>query len=106
MSDGTEKQLPQPADLADVLDANKEATEEVKQVADHLAVVHAVLEQAVPAGRADDVSLATEHTAQLEKQLGEAAEKLDNVNEQLATEVNARKSAEDGAQKSDTSCPD
>ncbi|MEJ8852495.1 hypothetical protein [Variovorax rhizosphaerae] len=88
------RQLPQPADLADVLDANKEATEEVKQVADHLAVVHAVLEQGVPAGAAEDVGLATEQTAQLGKQLEEAADKLDKVNEQLATEVDARKSTE------------
>ncbi|MEJ8852575.1 hypothetical protein [Variovorax rhizosphaerae] len=97
MSDGIGKQLPQPGDLADVLDANKEATEEVKQVADHLAVVHAVLEQAVPAGLADDVALATQQTEQLGKQLEEASDKLDKVNEQLATEVNARKSTEGGA---------
>ncbi|MEJ8859599.1 hypothetical protein WKW79_33910 [Variovorax robiniae] len=97
MSDGNGKQLPQPGDLADALNSNKEATEEVKQVADHLAVVHAVLEQAVPAGLADDVGLATEQTEQLGKQLEEASDKLDKVNEQLAKEVSARKSTADGA---------
>jgi len=91
MSNGNEKQVANPADLADVLDANKEATEDVKKVADHLAVVHAVLDQGVPAGH-DDLGLATEQTAQLEKQLVEASEKLDKVNEQLATEVSTRKS--------------
>jgi len=90
MNDVIENQRAQPADLAEVLDANKEATEEVKQVADHLAVVHAVLEQATSAVVADDVGLATEQAAQLGKQLEQAADKLDKVNEQLATEVSFR----------------
>jgi hypothetical protein len=90
MNDTHRDKLAQPADLADALNANKEATQEVKQVADHLSLVHAVLDQALPPGVEEDLDLATEQTAQLEKQLGEAAEKLEKVNEHLATEVSAR----------------
>jgi len=87
-------QLAKPADLAEALNANKEATEEVKQVADHLAVVHAVLDQTVPATAEDDLNLATEQAGQLQKQLDEAAAKLGKVNEQLTTEVNAHKESD------------
>jgi ABC-type transporter Mla subunit MlaD len=93
MNNGNGKQLAKPADLADALNANKEATEDVQQVADHLAVVHAVLDQTVPPGVDGDLSLATEQTAELGKKLGEAAEKLEKVNEHLATEV-ARKAGD------------
>ncbi len=84
-----------PADLEDALHANKEATEEVKQVGDDLALVHAVLDQKVIPGAEEDLAIATEQAAQLEKQLSEAAEKLEKVNEHLAEEVKARKSSGD-----------
>jgi hypothetical protein len=90
MNHGNGDELAKTADLAEALSANKEATEEVKQVADHLAVVHAVLDQGVPPGAEGDLSMATEQAGQLEKQLVGAAEKLDKVNEQLETVANAR----------------
>ncbi|MBT2303994.1 hypothetical protein J7E70_26490 [Variovorax paradoxus] len=87
----TAKKTAKPSDLASSLDKNREATEEIKQIADDLALVHTVLDQTVPSGAPEDLGLATEQAVNLEKQLGEAADKLDKVNEQLTDEIEARK---------------
>ena len=74
--------------LADALDKNKAATQEVKRAADDLAVVHAVLDTKIARGASDeDVQRAVEETNRLEKHLGDSAEKLDEVNETLEREV-------------------
>lgn len=70
--------------LADALDKSKVATEEVKNAADDLAVVHAVLDTKLSDGASDeDVQRAVAETAQVEKRLTKSAEKLDQVNETL-----------------------
>ena len=77
-----------PSPIADALDKNKEATEEVRKVADELAVVHAVLDTKLAHGANDeDVERAVAETGKVEKRLTRSAEKLDQVNDTLAREV-------------------
>ncbi|MBT2326378.1 hypothetical protein J7E62_29090 [Variovorax paradoxus] len=78
------------APLEDALAKNVEATEEVKQVADNLAVVHAVLEKAPEGAPVEDIERAVEQAEVLKEQLSTAAEKLDDVNDTLAEELKAR----------------
>ena len=74
--------------LADALDKNKEATEDVKRAADDLAVVHAVLDTKLADGAPDgDVAKAVAETDKVEKRLTKSAKKLDQVNETLEREV-------------------
>lgn len=83
--------LPPAADaespIADALDQNKQATEEVKRAADDLAVVHAVLDTKLNKGASDDdVERAVAETNQVEKRLTKSADKLDKVNQKLERE--------------------
>jgi hypothetical protein len=74
--------------IAEALDENKQATEEVKRAADDLAVVHAVLDTKLTKGVSDgDVKRAVAETNAVEKRLAESAEKLDRVNDTLEREV-------------------
>ncbi len=79
--------------IAEALERNKEATEEVKKAAEDLAVVHAVLETKVAGdGRHvddGDVTRAVAEAHRVEKELAQSAEKLESVNTTLAREVNA-----------------
>jgi hypothetical protein len=73
-----------PARIAEVIDKNRKVTEEVKGVADELAVVHAVLDKRLPEdARAEDVAQALAHTEALEKRLTESGKVLDQVNAAL-----------------------
>lgn len=82
---------PTSESLVDALNKNREATEEVEQVVDDLAVVHAVLDSQVPqAAREEDLGLVIEQAAQLELRLSESVRKLERVNETLAEEIKAR----------------
>ena len=75
---------PGASPIADALDTNKQATEEVKRAADDLAVVHAVLDTKLNRGTSDsEVARAVAETNQVEKRLTRSAEKLDKVNESL-----------------------
>ena len=77
-----------PSPIADALDKNKQATEDVKKAADDLAVVHAVLDTKIAKGTSDgDVARAVAETDKVEKRLTKSAEKLDQVNETLEREV-------------------
>jgi hypothetical protein len=77
-----------PSPIADALDKNKQATEDVKKAADDLAVVHAVLDTKLAKGASDgDVERAVAETDKVEKRLSKSAEKLDQVNETLAREI-------------------
>ncbi len=77
-----------PSPIADALDTNAEAAAEVKDVADELAVVHAVLDTKLTRGASDaEVRKAVADTDELEKRLGQTAEKLDTVNGTLQREV-------------------
>jgi hypothetical protein len=74
--------------IADALDTNQQAAAEVKTAADELAVVHAVLDTKLTRDARDpEVRKAVADTDQIEKRLGEAAEKLDGVNGILQREV-------------------
>jgi len=80
-----------PLDAA--LEKNKEATEEIKEAADELIVVHAVLDKTVSkGGNSSDAKEAVAHTQQIERRLSDTAEKLDGVNETLQREAATRKS--------------
>ncbi len=73
-----------PSPLSDALNDSKAATAEVKDAADDLAVIHAVLDTKLSSGANDeDVSRAVAETAQVEKRLAKSAEKLDKVSETL-----------------------
>jgi division protein CdvB (Snf7/Vps24/ESCRT-III family) len=83
-----------PSSMAEALDKNKEATEEVKKVADELAIVHAVLDTKLAQGTQDpEVKQAVQHTSKVEKRLGRSAEKLDEVNAVLERETKTRGAA-------------
>ena len=70
--------------IEEALDKNKNATEEVKKVADDLLVVHTVLkEELAQDTRAEVVDRAVEQAGELEKRLNKSAEVLDAVNESL-----------------------
>jgi len=74
--------------LAEAIDKNKQATDDVKRAADDLAVVHAVLDTKLAKGASDgDVARAVAETDKVEKRLTKSAEKLDEVNETLAREA-------------------
>jgi len=74
--------------LADALEKNQEATEEVQRAADDLAVAHAVLDTKAAKGAVDDeAKRAVAETARVEKRLTKSAEKLEQVNEALQKEV-------------------
>jgi len=78
-----------PLDTA--LEKNKEATEEIKEAADELIVVHAVLDKTVSkGGDSSDAKEAVAQTQQIERRLIDTAEKLDGVNETLQREVATR----------------
>jgi hypothetical protein len=91
MSSSTQGSRPGPAassPIAEALDKNKQATEDVKKAADDLAVVHAVLDTKLAQGASDgDVKRAVAETDKVEKRLTQSAEKLDEVNETLARET-------------------
>ena len=70
--------------LSQALKQNEQAAEDVKEAADDLAVVHAVLDTKLPAdARKGDVDNAVAQTEQLEKRLTESAKVLDEVNRTL-----------------------
>jgi len=85
---GTTDGAPGASPIAEALDTNKKATEEVKRAADDLAVVHAVLDTKLNGGSSDsEVARAVAETNQVEKRLTRSAEKLDKVNESLDREL-------------------
>ena len=71
--------------VAEALDKNKQAADEVERAADDLAVVHAVLDTKLARGHVADgeVAKAVAETNRVEKQLSESARKLDAVNDAL-----------------------
>jgi hypothetical protein len=72
------------APLHEALDKNRQVAEEVKEAADELAVVHAVLDSHLPGDAgAEDVARAVAHTGEIEKRLTESGKILDEVNETL-----------------------
>jgi hypothetical protein len=82
-----------PAPLKDALEKNKEASEEIKDAAGDLVVVHTVLDKELRKDTlSSDAAEAVAQTQQIEKRLSKSAEKLDGVNETLQREAVARTS--------------
>jgi len=74
--------------LAEALQKNQEASEEVQRAADDLAVVHAVLDTKAAQGAVDEeAKRAVAETATVEKRLTQSAEKLEQVNDTLQREI-------------------
>jgi hypothetical protein len=72
------------APVAEALGKNKKVAKDVKEAADELAVVHAVLDKRLPGDARDgDVATAVAQTDDLEKRLTESGKKLDDVNRSL-----------------------
>ena len=83
-----------PSRIAKALQENTQATDAVQEVAEELAVVHAVLDSDIPKETlTPEVDRAVERTEQLEKQLSESAADLQKVNETLREELSRRSTA-------------
>lgn len=79
--------------LGDALDKNKAAQETVKEAAEDLAVVHTVLDTELPpAGRSEQLGQAVTQTEKLQKKLDQTADVLNEVNQALHSEADARRS--------------
>ncbi|MEO5845670.1 MAG: hypothetical protein ABIQ33_12605, partial [Caldimonas sp.] len=88
MSSSMPLQVGRSSPIADALDTNEQATEEVKTAADELTVVHAVLDTKLSQDKHDaEVRKAVADTDSLAKRLDETAEKLGEVNETLQREM-------------------
>jgi len=91
MKSGAAKSARDAAPIADALDKNKQVAEEVKDVADELAVVHAVLDKTLPQDAdTGDVAEAVARTDHLEKRLTASGAVLDEVNDSLKRAVQER----------------
>ena len=78
----------QPSPIADALDQNEEAAEEVRNAADELAIVHGVLDTKLRKDRHDaEVRKAIADAEKVAKQLDETAEKLDEAQKTLQREL-------------------
>jgi hypothetical protein len=87
----TERHGGKPAPLSDAIQKNKQATEEVKDAADDLFVVHTVLDKELPKDpKSKEAKEAVSQTKKIEKRLSSAAKKLDGVNEALQREARTR----------------
>lgn len=72
------------ASLERTIDKAKEVAAEIRQAADHLAVVNTVLETQLPDHvQVGEVAQALDHSDAVEKQLNESAERLEEVNAEL-----------------------
>ena len=82
-----------PEPLVEALDKNKQVATTVREAADELALVHAVLETKLPqdARSADEIARAVAHTDAVEKRLSESGKVLDEVNATLEREVKVSK---------------
>lgn len=81
--------------LARALDQNDAVKEAVKQSADELLVIHAVLDQQIPEGlRTDDIAQALHRTEEMEERIAESAVELAEVNELLEQEIDERAEVE------------
>lgn len=89
----SESKPSQASEIADVLNQNIEAAEQIKATASELNVVHAVLSTQIPTEALEgDLQAAVERTDELEQQLSETAEALEKSNE-LLREIGAKQSA-------------
>jgi ABC-type Fe3+-citrate transport system substrate-binding protein len=76
--------------IADALEKHKQVAEEIKEVAEELGVVHAVLDTQIPGdAHHADVDEAVARTDALEKRLNESVKVLEDATEALEQEVKA-----------------
>jgi phosphosulfolactate phosphohydrolase-like enzyme len=96
---------PSTSTIVEALDKNKDATEEVKKVADDLLVVQAVLKEEIAQDNTSTgvVDRAVEQAGELEKRLTKTAELLEEVNESLEQAAQGSEGGSDGG--SDRSPP-
>ncbi|MEO5795434.1 MAG: hypothetical protein ABIP34_11075 [Rhodoferax sp.] len=82
---------PSAADaIADALEKHKQVADDIKDVAEELSVVHAVLDTQIPGDVGhEDVGEAVARTDALEKRLNESAKVLEEATEALEQEVKA-----------------
>lgn len=84
-----------PDAIADALVAQKQATDDIKEVAEELGVVHAVLDNRIPEDVShEDVGHAIARTDALEKRLNESVKVLEDVTGALEQEVKARQATD------------
>lgn len=84
-----------PDAIAEALDAQKQATDQIKEVAEELGVVHAVLDNRIPEDVSHaDVGHAIARTDELEKRLNESVKVLEDVTGALEQEVKARQATD------------
>lgn len=89
----SESKPSQASEIADVLNQNIEAAEQIKATASELNVVHAVLSTQIPTEALEgDLQAAVERTDELEQQLSETAEALEKSND-LLREIDSKQSA-------------
>jgi hypothetical protein len=87
----TPREMPSTEELERALRKNKQATKEVQDAADDLAVVHAVLDNEVPKeALPQDVDRAIERAGELEKTLSDSARRLEEVNRALENQLDDR----------------
>jgi predicted nucleic acid-binding Zn-ribbon protein len=95
----SESRPSQASEIADVLNQNSEAAEQIKATASELNVVHAVLSTQIPTEALEgDLQAAVERTDELEQQLSETAEALEKSND-LLREIDAQQTAAAAAAK-------
>lgn len=95
----SESKPSQASEIADVLNQNMEAAEQIKATASELNVVHAVLSTQIPTDALEgDLQAAVERTDELEQQLSETAEALEKSND-LLREIDAQQTAAAAAAK-------
>ncbi|MDP4076305.1 hypothetical protein [Acidovorax sp. A1169] len=95
----SESKPSQASEIADVLNQNSEAAEQIKATASELNVVHAVLSTQIPTEALEgDLQAAVERTDELEQQLSETAEALEKSND-LLREIDAQQTAAAAAAK-------
>lgn len=95
----SESKPSQASEIADVLNQNMEAAEQIKATASELNVVHAVLSTQIPTEALEgDLQAAVERTDELEQQLSETAEALEKSND-LLREIDAQQTAAAAAAK-------
>jgi hypothetical protein len=88
MATEPDETAPTASAIAGAIDKNKKAAEAVKEAADDLLIVHAVLnEEIAEEARTAPVDQAVEQTGEIEKRLSKSADLLDEVNASLEGEL-------------------
>ena len=89
-------ELSAAAAISDALDKHKQVAEEIKEVAEELGVVHAVLDTQIPGNmQHEDVNEAVARTDALEKRLNESVKVLEDATDALEQEVKALQTGQD-----------